>query len=335
MLLKVALWAVVAAVLGVSGYAAFREHGLRTLAKSFEEEVSAGDYLAALAAAGTLKKAGKANAEFDEKVAEAARLFVAEDTFTKAKRASEEKRFADAGALLRGGPALSDPSFKYYEEAKKLYAETEARAAGVAHQTAVTISSLENQAQAEKAKRAEAEKQSEQLSGALKVQQAVVSEAGRKLDETRKEANAKQAELLAQVEKESQQKFFTELRTYRDLAEKGKQQLANALTEINAKRDVTALIYASQGKILFEEAKSKSVDLRNNRTPSVYQSRVDDLQNSLINFLDAAKQLRNAVVYIDDQSSTDFTASIAKAQQALATAAALLGSVSDFLAAHQ
>lgn len=334
MILKVILGVVAAAVLGVGGYAAIKEHGLRTLAKSFEEKVNAGDYLAALAAAGTLKEAGNANAEFDEKIAEAARLLVAEDAFTKAKRASEEKRFADAGALLRGSAALSDSSFKHYEEAKKLYAETEARAAGVAHQTAVTISSLENQAQAEKTKRAEAEKQSAELSGALKAQQAVVTEAARTLDETRRAADAKQAELLAQVEKESQQKFFAEFKTYRDMAEKGRQQLANALAEINAKRDVTALVFVSQGKILFEEARDKATELRNNRTPSAYQSRVDELLNSLVNLLDAAKQLRNAVVYIDDQSSTDFTASVAKAEQALANAVSLLSSVSNFIAAH-
>ena len=334
MVLKIVLGAVVAAVLGVSGYAAFKEHGLRTLAKSFDEKVNAGDYLAALAAAGTLKEAGKANVELEQKVAAAARLLVAEDAFAKAKQAKEEKRFADAGALLRGSTALSDSSFKYYEEAKKLYAETEARAAGVAHQTAVTISSLENQAQAEKAKRAEAEKQSEQLSGALKVQQAVVTEAGRKLDETRKAADAKQAELLAQVEKESRQKFFTELRTYRDMAEKGRQQLANALAEINAKRDVTALIFVSQGKILFEEAKSKTADLRNNRTPSAYQSRVDDFQNSLTKLLDAAKQFRNAVVYIDDQGSAEFTNSFSKAKTALDSAVSYLSKVTDLIASN-
>ena len=41
------------------------------------------------------------------------------------------------------------------------------------------------------------------------------------------------------------------------MTQKGREQLDNAVVEINAKRDVTALIYVSQGKILFEEAKPK------------------------------------------------------------------------------
>ena len=138
---------------------------------------------------------------------------------------------------------------------------------------------------------------------------------------------------MAQVEEESRQKFFNEFKVYRDMTEKGKVQLENAIGELNGKRDVTALIYISQGRILLEEVKTKASDLRSSRTSTVYQTRVDDLVKSLDQFLEAAKHFRNAVVYIDDQSSGDFTNSITKANSAFLNAAALLSGVSDFLAA--
>ena len=96
------------------------------------------------------------------------------------------------------------------------------------------------------------------------------------------------------------------------MTQKGREQLDNAVVEINAKRDVTALIYVSQGKILFEEAKPKAVELRNSRTPSQYQGQVDDLLRSLEQFTEASKQLRNAVAYMDDQSSTEFASGLNK-----------------------
>ncbi len=345
MILKVIAGALASIVLVVAGYAAVKEHGLRSLSTAFDAQLEAGDYLAALAAAGKLKESGATGLELDNKISAAARLLVSEDALVKAKKAAEEKRFADAGALLRGSDALTDPSFKYYEEAQKLYKQVEAFAAGAAHQTAVTISALENQAAAEKSKRADAEEQTEKLSGVVKAQGDTIAEAAANLSASRKEAEAKQAalaaeqarteQLKAEVEKESKQKFFTELKTYRDMAQKGREQLDNAVTEIGARRDVTALIYVSQGKILFEEAKTKAADLRSNRTPLVYQSRVDDMVNVLTQFLEATKQLRNAVVYIDEQGSAEFTGSLSKGKTSLATAVSLLDSVSSFISANQ
>lgn len=338
-------------VLGTGGYYLVKVQGERALARSFEKKLNAGDYLAALGAAGKLKEEGVGNAELDKKISSAARLLVAEDAYKKAQTAREEKRFADAGALLRGSDAIADPTFKYYEEAKKLYEEAEALAAGAAHRTSVTISSLEQKAAAEKTKREETEVARQKLEGNLKQTEQVVSEkqaqiaaAAERLAQSQRETEAKQAalagaearakQLMEQVEKESRSKFFNELKTYRDLAQKGKEQLDNAVMELNAKRDVTALIYVSQGKILFEEAKNKTAELRNNRTPSVYQSRVDDLVKSLEQFLEASKQLRNAVVYIDEQGSAEFTGSFGKGKTALANAASYLSNVSDLIASN-
>ncbi len=347
MILKIALGVVTAVVFVVAGYATVKEHGMRTLSATFETQLGAGDYLAALAAAGKLKESGATGPELDSKISSAARLLVAEDAFVKAKKAAEEKRFADAGALLRGSDALTDSSFKYYEEAQKLYRQVEAFAAGAAHQTAVAISSLENQAAAEKSRRADAEKQSAKLSGVVKAQRDAIAEAAVNLAAAKKEAEAKQMALAqeqmrtemlkAEVERTSKQKFFNEFKTYRDMAQKGKEQLDNAVAEIGVKRDITALIvnqYISQGKFLFDEAKSKMTDLRNSRTPVAYQSRVDDLGSALAQFLEAVKQLRNAVAFIDEQGSAEFTGSFSKAKTALANAAALLSGVSDFIASN-
>ncbi|MDO8482955.1 MAG: hypothetical protein Q7S86_04020 [bacterium] len=344
MIRKTILIASVVTVIAVGSYVVFREHGLSALSRIFDERLEAGDYLAAIAAAGKLKEGSVTSTEFDEKVSSAARLLVAEDAFKKAKKAAEEKRFNDAGALLRGSEAVSDPAFKYYEEAKKLYEETEALAAGVAHKTAVTINSLENQAATEKTKRAESEKQTKKLEGSLKEREAVLTETSRKLEDSKKETEAKQSALAAeqnrsnalleQVARESKQKFFIELKTYRDLAQKGKEQVLNALEEINAKRDVTALVYLSQGKILFEETKNKTADLRNNRTIEIYRAAVDDLANALSQLLEASKQLRNAIVYIEEQSGADFINSTNKGKAALANGALSLKSVSDSIATN-
>ena len=139
---------------------------------------------------------------------------------------------------------------------------------------------------------------------------------------------------MAEVEKGAKRSFFNEFKAYRDLAKKGREQLENAVVEINAKRDVTALVYISQGKILFEEAKSKTGDLRGNRTPSLYASRVADLQKALGDFLEASKQLRNASAYIDEQGSVEFTGALNKGKTALANGASTLQSVSDFIAGN-
>ena len=348
---KLIVGALTIGALATGGYFFVKEQGLRALTATLEQNLAAGDYLAALAAAGRIKANGKGTSELEETIAGAARLLVAEDTLKKAKAAFEEKRFGDASALLRGSEAVTDPAFKYYEEAKKLYEEAEARAASVAHQTAVTISALENQAATEKEKHEQTEVARKKLENELRETEADVAKkqteiaaAEARLAESRKETEAKQTalateqarakQLMEQVEKESRQKFFNELRTYRDLAQKGKEQLDNAVAEINAKRDVTALIYVSQGKILFEEARAKVADLRSNRTPAAYAAKADDLAKALEQFLEASKQLRNAVVYIEEQGSAEFASGFSKGKTALSSAASLLSSVSDFIAAN-
>src|SRR3989338_1327570 len=102
MIRKIAVIISIVTVVTACGYVIFRERGLRALSRIFDERLESGDYLAAIAAAGKLKEGSVTSPEFDDKVSAAARLLVAEDAFKKAKKASEEKRFNDAGALLRG-----------------------------------------------------------------------------------------------------------------------------------------------------------------------------------------------------------------------------------------
>lgn len=139
---------------------------------------------------------------------------------------------------------------------------------------------------------------------------------------------------MEQVEKESKQKFFTELRVYRDMAQKGREQLDNALAEINAKRDVTALVYVKQATSFFEDTRTKVVDMRNNRTPSTYQSRIDDLLRSLEQFIEASKQFRNVVFLLEDQNSSEFTNGLGKGKTALVNASSYLSGVSDLIASN-
>ncbi len=347
--LKYALSALLVIGIGVGGYYVLKAQSARTLTQNLDQQLEAGDYLAALGAAGNLKAAGKTTPELDEKIAEAARLLVADDAFKKAKAAVDEKRYADASALLKGSSAVTDPSFKYFEEAKKLYDEAEAISAGEVHKAAITVSSLQAQAAAEKTKRESSEQMRAKLEGTLRDKDRTITAAAAAakaaadtLAESQKDAEAKQAALAAEqarsqaltaeVAKQSTQKFMSELRVYRDMADKGRQQLESALSEINGKRDVTALVYISQGKILFEEAKAKAADLRSTRTPAAYGASVDDLVSSLSQFLEAAKQFRNAVVYIEDQGSAEFTSSFGNAKTALANAVSHLSTVSDLIA---
>ncbi|MCR4311183.1 MAG: hypothetical protein NUV54_01260, partial [Candidatus Taylorbacteria bacterium] len=337
--------------LALVGYVGLQKYNLKNLSQLFEERFNAGDYLAAVAAAGKLREDGGDIPGLDLKISSAARFLIAEDSFYKAKQAASENRFSDVGALLRSSEAVTDPSFKYYEEAQKLYKEAEAVAAGEAHKTAAAINSLENQAAMEKSKRTAAEKQSETLSGTLKDKEATLKnkeatlvETARKLEASKKEVEVRQAELITEqarvialaeeVEKKNKQKFFNEFTTYRDLTVKGKEQVDNALIEIVAKRDVTALVYLSQGKILFEEAKTKASDLRTNRTPAYYTAQVDDLQSAISQLLDANKLLRNAVVYIEDQESTEFINNLNSGKISLSNATNALGVVTQFINAN-
>ena len=351
MFLKLGVGIVAFIALATGGYFIAKEDGVRALSKVLEDNLASGDYLAALGVVGKIKASGQDSPELDATVASTARLLVAEDIYRQAKKASDEGRFIDARALLTGSEAVTNASFTYYEEARALYKEAEALAAGAAHKTAVTISNLEEKAKTETVRRQELEQNKKKLEGTLSEKEKSLSQskaetaaAKQKAADAQKEADAKQValqaeqaraqQLMLQVEKESKQKFFTELRTYRDMAQKGREQLDNAVVEINSKRDVTALIYVSQGRILFEEVKSKASDLRSNRTPTAYQGGVDDLVRALGEFLESSKQLRNAVVFIEDQSSAEFTGGFSKGKSALANAVSLLANVSDLIASN-
>ncbi len=347
-MLKLAVAIVAVLTLVGGGYFVVREEGIRSLSTALTERLEAGDYLAALAVAGKLKEKDAGNPELEETISATARLLVAEDTFKKAKQAGEEGRFADARALLFGSDAVENQTFTHYQEARELLAEAEAFAAGKAHQTAVTISTLEEKARVEQGKRQELEQNRKKLENTLSEKEKTLSqskaetaEARQKVLESERDAAVRQQALIAeqarakqlmeQVEKESKQKFVTELRVYRDMTEKGKAQLDNAVAEIDAKRDVTALIYLSQGKILFEEVRSKVTEFRNSRTPSAYQAKVDEFAKALDLFLEAGKQFRNTVVYIENQESAEFTGSMSKAKTALASGNGLLGTLSEFI----
>ncbi len=349
MLLKFAVGIVAFVALATGGYFIVKENGIRTLGETLSRNLDSGDYLAALAIAGKMKGGGTATPELEATIAKTARLLVAEDIYHQAVKAGNEERWVDARALLVGSEAVSNPSFKYYEEAKRLLQETEALAAGVAHKTAVTISTLEEKAKTEQGKRRELEQNKKKLESTLSEKEktllqskAETAEANRKANLSQKDAEAKQAELVAeqarakalmeQVERESKQKFLFEFKTYRDLAQRGKEQLDNAAIEISAKRDPAALIYVNQGRNFFEEAKAKTAELKSSRTPTAYQGQVDALLSALGDFLEASKQFRSAVFLIDDQGSAAFTESFSKGKAALSNAVSLLLGVSSFLA---
>lgn len=344
--LKITGFVVAAGVAALGVYEVARIYSVQSLKESIGSTLQAGDYVAAIAAYDALQKASPAEAVAEKgNMATAQRLLAAEEDLNRAKRAAERAEWGDVRALLRESEATRNDAFARHREAQELYNLAEAYAAGERHETAVALEELKGTATTEKSKRAQAEEKGSVLQSALSQKEKELgtrdrelTEVKRRADETKVQLAAEEArtkELTGQVEKEVKQKFFNEFKTYRDLAQKGREQLDNAVTEIQAKRDVTALVYVSQGKILFEEAKNKTNDFRSNRTPSAYQSRVDDLQKALGEFLEASKQLRNAVVYIEEQGSTEFTTGFDKGKTALANAVSYLSGVSEFISGNQ
>lgn len=345
-MLKIAGFVVAAGVAAAGVYEVARIYSVQSLKESIGTTLQAGDYVAAIAAYDALKKASPEEAVAEKgNLATAQRLLAAEEDLSRAKRAAERAEWDDVRALLRESEALRNAAFVKHQEAQELYSQAEAYAAGERHEAAVTLEELKGTATTEKSKRAQAEEKGSALQTALSQKEKELSTSVRELTEVRRRADETKEKLAAeeartkglaeQVEKEVKQKFFNEFKTYRDLAQKGREQLDNAVAEIQAKRDVTALIYVSQGKILFEEAKSKANDLRSSRTPLAYQSRVDDLQKALGEFLEASRQLRNAVVYIEEQGSAEFASGLSKGKTALANAVSYLSGVSEFIAGNQ
>ena len=344
--LKITGFVVAAGVAAGGVYEIARVYSVKSLKETIGAKLEAGEYVAAIAAYNALEKAAPKEAVAERKnLATAQRLLAAEEDLNRALRAAERAEWADVRALLRESEAIRNAAFARHREAQELYNQAEAYAAGERHEAVVELEGLKGEATSEKAKRAQAEEKGSALQNALLqkekelgTRERELTEVKRRADDTKAQLEAEEArtrELAAQVEKEVKQKFFTELKTYRDLAQKGREQLDNAVVEIQAKRDVTALVYISQGKILFEEAKNKTNDLRSNRTPSAYQSKVDDLARAFTEFLEASKQLRNAVVYIEEQGSAEFASGLNKGKTALANAASYLAGVSEFIVGNQ
>lgn len=344
--LKVAGFVIAAAVAAGGIYEAARLYSVKSLKDTIGSELKAGNSLAAIAAYDALEKTAPKEAAGERAhLATARRLLAAEEDWKRAQAAAGKNEWGDVRALLRESEAISNESFARHQEARKLYNLAEAYAAGARHEAAVTLEELKGAASDEKTRRSKAEEKGTALESALSeksqelsVRERELVEVKRRADETKEKLAVEEARtkgLAEQVEKEVRQKFFNEFKTYRDLAQKGIGQLNNALAEIQAKRDVTALVYISQGKILFEEAKNKTADLRSNRTPSAYQPRVDDLLRALTEFLESAKQLRNAVVYIEEQGSAEFANGLSKGKTTLANGVSLLAAVSEFIAAQQ
>lgn len=341
-LLKIAGFVIVAWVAVGGVYQAARLFSVRSLKDTIGNEIKAGNSLAAIAAYDALTKTAPEEAIGERSnLTTARRLLAAEEDWSRAQAAAGRNEWGDVRALLRESEAIRNESFARHREARELYNLAEAYAAGARHEAAVALEGLKGTAADEKIKRAKAEEKGTALESALSqksqelsVRERELAETKRRVDDTRVQLAAEEArtkELAAQVEREAKQKFFNELRTYRDLAHKGREQLDNAVAEIQAKRDVTALVYVSQGRVLFEEAKNKTADLRNNRTPSAYHARVDDLLRGLVEFIESAKQLRNAVVYIEEQGSTGFTEGLSRGKTALAHGMSYLSGVSDFI----
>ena len=142
---------------------------------------------------------------------------------------------------------------------------------------------------------------------------------------------ARAAGLVEQVAQEAKGKVKIELRAYRDLAARAEAALQTAIVEIDAGREVTALVYVSQGKALADDARSKVTSMRA-VGGTVYESRAAELATAAGDMVGAAKHLRTAILYIGEQGSSDFTTAFSAGKAALASGSRGLASVSAFIA---
>ena len=132
-------------------YTLFRKYTFYELNQEVAAELKRGNYSAALALYNKLYNAYPENVEISSEIEETERLLIAEDDFKKAKKAAENEQWLNVEALLKDSGAVSNPEFKFYEEAQMLYQQAKSLVASFEKNISEKISNLK-QAVAEEEK---------------------------------------------------------------------------------------------------------------------------------------------------------------------------------------
>jgi len=350
LLIKLTVGVILVSAIGGVSYKVVKNESIEKLRKALKENIDGGNYIAAVASFDELTQKGGVRENDEHEITRAKEFIAAEENFNRARKAALQDEWNDVRAILKDSVAVTDPKFKFYKEAQELYEEAEALVTGITHSTKVRLSELQDKAKIEKERREQEEKKRMEIEKNLKNAKENLESTKSKVDEKEKELSEKakklsEAEsklleekkrsenLVLEVEKENKEKFFNEIKIYRDMGDKVKIQIDLAIKDMEAKRDVSALLYLSQAKILADEARNKSVSFKS-RTPNVYLAYINDLITALDNFSDSIRNLRNAVVYIENQNSSEFISNLQNGKNLLQAGSALLDRVSNYISAN-
>lgn len=142
-----------------SGYMLWNTYAPQNIKERALSEMNAGNYAAALALYDKLRGDIKNGSQWQGQFSAAKKLLVAEENFLRAKIATQNGKIFEADALLSNSIAISDPSFKYYKEARAMYEEVQAKIDSLQNDTASKLESLEQRAAYEVAERKKTEKE--------------------------------------------------------------------------------------------------------------------------------------------------------------------------------
>jgi len=336
-------------VAGIFGaYSLTRNYSFENLKQNALGEIEGGNYAAALVLYDKLREASAEDTEIEAQFEEVKKLIVAEENFLKARQFAESGGWFEVWVLLKESDALSNSHFKYQSEALELYQRAEEQTESLEKETLNKFSRLQQIAEVEKSKRKQAEQnrvqteselentraQKQQTEEALQSAKSLLEESEVKIDEaqSRFEFEQNKVQALNQVaERERLEKFLNEFRVYVGMLDKGNEYLDLTLSEINQEKDITALIFISQGKVLFDEVNIKVRELRTKRTPAQYIEHVDKIIQATRLFSDSIKSLRIAVIYIEEQQNNDFSNQFYQGKSLKAEARVLLDQVKQFI----
>jgi len=297
----------------------------RGLYKKAAEEFQNGNYAAALNLYGHIEENDSDGVDAKEKIEEARKLLVAEDTFQKARKAAEGGDWLEVKALLQKSDATLNPSFKLYEEAIDLYIESANRVKELEEKIDAELAQFRAEALTEKTKRKQAEEEKEEVKTQLETTISQKEQREKELEESLSKTEAARAEAEAKAQDERLQKFLSEVALYVSMLEKGNGHLEDAREEISEKKDTTALVLINQGKVLFDEVRVRAEELLANRTEEGHEGGVQKILQAVAILIDASRSLGNAVFYIEEQDTEEFSQFLVDARNNQSTALKLLG----------
>ncbi len=333
------------AALGV--HALLGEYALQTMRKDVQAALENGDYAAALGHLRDLEGYVDTDTEIEGERARATALLVAAANYEKAKIAADSGEWFDVRALLRDSDAVHNESFIYYNEAVTLLAFAEKRIVALEDSNANEIAGLEKNTAKEKKRSTSLQsklqttiKEKNETTNVLDSTKQMLEKSNRKITETEAEIERKKqllleeqqkvAALAEQAAREKLEKFLNEINVYVASLRDGASYIVLAEGEIKQKKDVSALLYISQAKTLFDDVYGKTVGLRD-RSEDSKKEWTERVISASKEFLATVKNLRNSVIVIEDQDGEEFKTFSKNAENARNRADALVLEVQTFI----